>query len=126
MKLKYVIIYVLVMSVIYFAYKVTSIVSDNPHILDGMQNWQLYLVVGTVLASIFQTLLIIGTIFTLVCLVLILYYALLTQLNTPPIMGGVFFCCFNILKFLLLSNLLRQLTIIQNISVLDLRMFQYL
>ena len=39
MKLKYVIIYVLVMSVIYFAYKVTSIVSDNPHILDGMQNW---------------------------------------------------------------------------------------
>ena len=71
-----VIIYVLVMSVIYFAYKVTSIVSDNPHILDGMQNWQLYLVVGTVLASIFQTLLIIGMIFTLVCLVLILYCAL--------------------------------------------------
>ena len=76
MKLKYVIIYVLVMSFIYFAYKVTSIVSTNPHILDGMQNWQLYLVVGTVLASIFQTLLIIGTIFTLVCLVLILYCAL--------------------------------------------------
>lgn len=76
MKLKYVIIYVLVMSVIYFAYKVTSIVSTNPHILDGMQNWQLYLVVGTVLASIFQTLLIIGMIFTLVCLVLILYCAL--------------------------------------------------
>ena len=76
MKLKYVIIYVLVMSVIYFAYKVTSIVSDNPSILDGMQNWQLYLVVGTVLASIFQTLLIIGMIFTLVCLVLILYCAL--------------------------------------------------
>ena len=76
MKLKYVIIYVLVMSVIYFAYKVTSIVSTNPHILDGMQNWQLYLVVGMVLVSIFQTLLIIGTIFTSVCLVLILYCAL--------------------------------------------------
>ena len=76
MKLKYVIIYVLVMSVIYFAYKVTSIVSDNPSILDGMQNWQLYLVVGMVLVSIFQTLLIIGTIFTSVCLVLILYCAL--------------------------------------------------
>lgn len=76
MKLKYVIIYVLVMSIIYFAYKVTSIVSTNPSILDGMQNWQLYLVIGTILASIFQTFLIIGMIFALVCLVLILYGAL--------------------------------------------------
>ena len=76
MKLKYVIIYVLVMSIIYFAYKVTSIVSANPSILYGMQNWQLYLIVGTVMASIFQTLLIIGMIFALVCLVLILYCAL--------------------------------------------------
>lgn len=78
MKLKYVVIYVLVMSFIYFAYKVTSIVSNNPSILDGMQNWQLYLVVGTVLASIFKVFLIIGMIFALVCLVLILYCALLT------------------------------------------------
>lgn len=72
MKLKYIIIYILVMSIIYFAYKVTSIVSANPSILDGMQNWQLYLIVGTVMASIFQTFLIIGMIFALVCLVLIL------------------------------------------------------
>lgn len=76
MKLKYVIIYVLVMSIIYFAYKVTSIVSTNPSILDGMQNWQLYLVIGIILASIFQIFLIIGMIFALVCLVLILYGAL--------------------------------------------------
>lgn len=76
MKLKYVVIYVLVMSFIYFAYKVTSIVSNDPSILDGMQNWQLYLVVGTVLASIFEVFLIIGIIFALVCLVLILYCAL--------------------------------------------------
>jgi len=76
MKLKYVIIYILVMSIIYFAYKVTSIVSANPSILDGMQNWQLYLAIGTILASIFQTFLIIGMIFALVCLVLILYCAL--------------------------------------------------
>lgn len=76
MKLKYVIIYILVMSIIYFAYKVTSIVSANPSILDGMQNWQLYLIVGTVMASIFQTIFIIGMIFALVCLVLILFCAL--------------------------------------------------
>lgn len=76
MKLKYIIIYILVMSIIYFAYKVTSIVSANPSILDGMQNWQLYLAIGTILASIFQAFLIIGMIFALVCLVLILYCAL--------------------------------------------------
>ena len=76
MKLKYLVIYALVMSFIYFVYKVTTIVSNDPLILDGIQNWQLYLVATTVLASIFQTFLIIGIIFALVCLVLILYCAL--------------------------------------------------
>lgn len=74
--LKWIIYYVLVMTFIYFMFRITEIVSTNPSILDGMQNWQLYLIVGTVMASIFQTFLIIGMIFALVCLVLILYCAL--------------------------------------------------
>lgn len=70
---KYFILYVLIMAFLYFAYKTTDIVSKDPSILDGIQNWQLYFVVATVLATIFKAFIVIGWIIGVVYIILFLY-----------------------------------------------------
>ena len=71
--LKWIIYYVLVMTFIYFMFRITEIVSTNPSILDGVPYQQLHLVVALLLAHIFKVYLLLGIILALCCIFIYAY-----------------------------------------------------
>lgn len=71
--LKWITYYILVMTFIYFMFRVTEIVSTNPSLLDGVPYQQLHLVVALILAHILKAYLFLGIIFAVCCIFIYVY-----------------------------------------------------